>query len=95
MPLVLLVIALWVTRWLNAHIYIETPHWLELRACRIFGHKWSPAEWHEFPDPVYLTHAWICYRCGEQREELTRMTLEDLRALTYEEWEALEKQTPK
>jgi len=74
--------------------YIETPAWMTRFVCRHFGHNWSPADWRASPDPVYLTHAWTCLRCGEQREELTRMTSDDLRGLTYEEWQALEKQRP-
>jgi len=95
MPLLLFALGLYLGRWLADHTpIVEAPHWFDRLLCRFLGHNWSQAGWHAFPDPVYLTHAWICFRCGEQHEELTRMTSDGLRGLTYEEWQALEKQRP-
>jgi len=95
MSLFTMILGLYLGVWLASKTpYIETPAWLTRFLCRHFGHRWSLASWRAFPDPVYLTHAWTCFRCGEQREELTRMTSNDLRGLTYEEWRALEKQRP-
>lgn len=92
-----LIIGLHIGFWLASktpYIEIEPPAWLTRFLCSCFGHNWSRASWHAYPDPVYLSHYWICHRCGEQRKELTRMTSDDLSGLTYEEWQALEKQRP-
>jgi len=95
MSIIKLCLGLLLGAWVADHTpYIEAPDWMTRFLCSCFGHNWSRAEWHAFPDPVYLTHAWVCLRCGEQREELTQMTSDDLSVLTHEEWEALEKQRP-
>ena len=95
MPIITALLGLRFGAWLADHTPdIGSPAWVERLLCRCLGHNWSRASLCQFPDPVYITRHWICFRCGERREELTQIAQDDAGRLTYAQWRELEKQKP-